>query len=177
MYLTNNAFSKVSRWKLVLTFKILIPYKIITVLQGMELYPRIGKNFDIKVFTNCRFGMMSWAVLAVTYCIKQVSSIRILFHTGQVSFVGWCTHWRPRGWLACILKSLAIVQSPTSSILICFNLLFMNPNCTKKIYTIENDFKTGSDHWPITFHHLQRLMVLWSVPDLTILSYFVSCVF
>ncbi|VAH69146.1 unnamed protein product [Triticum turgidum subsp. durum] len=38
---------------------------------GMELYPRIGKHFDIKVFTNCRFGMMSWAVLAVTYCIKQ----------------------------------------------------------------------------------------------------------
>lgn len=42
----------------------------------MELYPRIGKNFDIKVFTNCRFGMMSWAVLAVTYCIKQVDSIK-----------------------------------------------------------------------------------------------------
>ncbi|KAH9667876.1 7-dehydrocholesterol reductase [Citrus sinensis] len=40
-------------------------------IKGMELYPRIGKNFDIKVFTNCRFGMMSWAVLAVTYCIKQ----------------------------------------------------------------------------------------------------------
>ncbi|XP_068636354.1 7-dehydrocholesterol reductase [Aristolochia californica] len=38
---------------------------------GMELYPRIGKNFDIKVFTNCRFGMMSWAVLALTYSIKQ----------------------------------------------------------------------------------------------------------
>lgn len=44
-------------------------------LQGMELYPRIGKNFDIKVFTNCRFGMMSWAVLAVTYCIKQVEAL------------------------------------------------------------------------------------------------------
>ncbi|KAG9449236.1 hypothetical protein H6P81_009201 [Aristolochia fimbriata] len=38
---------------------------------GMELYPRIGKSFDIKVFTNCRFGMMSWAVLALTYSIKQ----------------------------------------------------------------------------------------------------------
>ncbi|XP_026403570.1 7-dehydrocholesterol reductase-like isoform X2 [Papaver somniferum] len=39
----------------------------------MELYPRIGKYFDIKVFTNtnCRFGMMSRRVLAVTYCIKQ----------------------------------------------------------------------------------------------------------
>ncbi|BBN01504.1 7-dehydrocholesterol reductase [Marchantia polymorpha subsp. ruderalis] len=39
---------------------------------GMELYPRIGKWFDIKQFTNCRFGMMSWEVLALTYCIKQV---------------------------------------------------------------------------------------------------------
>ncbi|CAL5443608.1 unnamed protein product [Camellia sinensis] len=44
---------------------------IIDFYWGMELYPRIGKNFDIKVFTNCRFGMMSWAVLAITYCIKQ----------------------------------------------------------------------------------------------------------
>lgn len=41
----------------------------------MELYPRIGKSFDIKVFTNCRFGMMSWAVLSLTYCIKQVSAL------------------------------------------------------------------------------------------------------
>ncbi|EFJ06471.1 hypothetical protein SELMODRAFT_135440 [Selaginella moellendorffii] len=38
---------------------------------GMELYPRIGSSFDIKTFANCRFGMMSWAVLAITYCIKQ----------------------------------------------------------------------------------------------------------
>ncbi|KAK3157929.1 hypothetical protein QOZ80_2AG0130400 [Eleusine coracana subsp. coracana] len=44
---------------------------IIDFYWGVELYPRIGKHFDIKVFTNCRFGMMSWAVLAVTYCIKQ----------------------------------------------------------------------------------------------------------
>lgn len=40
--------------------------------QGMELYPRIGRDFDIKVFTNCRFGMMSWAVLIISYCVKQV---------------------------------------------------------------------------------------------------------
>ncbi|KAH7440851.1 hypothetical protein KP509_03G014000 [Ceratopteris richardii] len=44
---------------------------IIDFYWGMELYPRIGKSFDIKVFTNCRFGMMGWAVLAMTYCIKQ----------------------------------------------------------------------------------------------------------
>ena len=47
---------------------------LMSFLQGMELYPRIGKNFDIKVFTNCRFGMMSWGVLPLTYCIKQVDA-------------------------------------------------------------------------------------------------------
>nr|CAB3446562.1 unnamed protein product [Digitaria exilis] len=46
---------------------------IIDFYWGMELYPRIGKYFDIKVFSNCRFGMMSWAVLALTYCIKQLA--------------------------------------------------------------------------------------------------------
>ncbi|KAG6479370.1 hypothetical protein ZIOFF_062833 [Zingiber officinale] len=59
--------------------------------QGMELYPRIGKNFDIKVFTNCRFGMMSWAVLAVTYCIKQfylmAEPLEVPFLVGSVARV------------------------------------------------------------------------------------------
>ena len=40
--------------------------------QGMELYPRIGKYFDIKTFTNCRFGMMSWALLIISFAVKQV---------------------------------------------------------------------------------------------------------
>ena len=44
---------------------------IIDLYWGMELYLRIGKNFDIKVFTNYWFKVMSWAVLALTYCIKQ----------------------------------------------------------------------------------------------------------
>mmetsp|Transcript_698 Transcript_698/g.2050 ORF Transcript_698/g.2050 Transcript_698/m.2050 type:complete len:485 (-) Transcript_698:720-2174(-) len=38
---------------------------------GMELYPRIGKYFDLKTWTNCRMGMMSWAVLIVCYAAKQ----------------------------------------------------------------------------------------------------------
>ncbi|GMH34141.1 hypothetical protein BSKO_01975 [Bryopsis sp. KO-2023] len=38
---------------------------------GTELYPRIGKHFDIKVWTNCRMGMMSWAILPLCYVAKQ----------------------------------------------------------------------------------------------------------
>jgi 7-dehydrocholesterol reductase len=40
---------------------------------GMELYPRLGRHFDIKTWTNCRMGMMSWAVLTLCYAAKQAS--------------------------------------------------------------------------------------------------------
>ncbi|KAK8989375.1 hypothetical protein V6N11_063805 [Hibiscus sabdariffa] len=53
---------------------------------GMELYPCIGKSFDIEVFTNCRFGMMSWAVLAITYCIKQYEANAKSFGFGACEY-------------------------------------------------------------------------------------------
>ncbi|KAK3235335.1 7-dehydrocholesterol reductase, partial [Cymbomonas tetramitiformis] len=37
---------------------------------GMELYPRIG-SFDIKEFTNCRFGMMAWEFIILCFLVKQ----------------------------------------------------------------------------------------------------------
>jgi 7-dehydrocholesterol reductase len=38
---------------------------------GTELYPRIGKWFDIKTWTNCRMGMMSWTFITVCFACKQ----------------------------------------------------------------------------------------------------------
>ncbi len=37
---------------------------------GTELYPRVW-GWDIKQFTNCRFGMMSWGLLLLSYAAKQ----------------------------------------------------------------------------------------------------------
>ena len=37
---------------------------------GTELYPRIA-GLDLKRFTNCRFGMMSWPLLLISYAAKQ----------------------------------------------------------------------------------------------------------
>ncbi|CAF23944.1 7-dehydrocholesterol reductase [Candidatus Protochlamydia amoebophila] len=37
---------------------------------GMELYPRL-LGWDIKQFTNCRFGMMSWALIVISFAAKQ----------------------------------------------------------------------------------------------------------
>lgn len=37
---------------------------------GTELYPRI-LGWDVKQFTNCRFGMMSWPVIILSFAAKQ----------------------------------------------------------------------------------------------------------
>jgi 7-dehydrocholesterol reductase len=37
---------------------------------GTELYPRV-LGWDIKMFTNCRFGMMGWPLLILSYGAKQ----------------------------------------------------------------------------------------------------------
>jgi len=37
---------------------------------GTELYPRIF-GWDVKQFTNCRFGMMSWGLILLSYAAKQ----------------------------------------------------------------------------------------------------------
>jgi 7-dehydrocholesterol reductase len=37
---------------------------------GTELYPRIF-GWDVKQFTNCRFGMMSWGLFLLSYAAKQ----------------------------------------------------------------------------------------------------------
>jgi 7-dehydrocholesterol reductase len=37
---------------------------------GTELYPRIF-GVDLKMFTNCRFGMMSWSLIILSFLFKQ----------------------------------------------------------------------------------------------------------
>lgn len=37
---------------------------------GTELYPRV-LGWDIKMFTNCRFGMMGWGLIIISFAAKQ----------------------------------------------------------------------------------------------------------
>ena len=37
--------------------------------RGVELYPRI-LNIDVKLITNCRYGMLAWALLSIIFCMK-----------------------------------------------------------------------------------------------------------
>ena len=47
---------------------------ILDVYWGTELYPRIF-GWDVKVFTNCRFGMMFWALGIISFAHKQYLDI------------------------------------------------------------------------------------------------------
>lgn len=51
---------------------------------GTELYPRI-LGFDIKQFTNCRFGMMFWQVGIICYAFKQYDNLGYLSSSMLVS--------------------------------------------------------------------------------------------
>lgn len=64
---------------------------------GCELYPRIF-GWDVKQFTNCRFGLMSWAVLILCYAVKQqqafgLSDSMVASVVLQMIYVAKFFHW------------------------------------------------------------------------------------
>lgn len=64
---------------------------------GTELYPRV-LGWDIKMFTNCRFGLMGWSLLILSYATKQYQThglsdsmaIAVLL---QLAYITKFFHW------------------------------------------------------------------------------------
>lgn len=64
---------------------------------GTELYPRIF-GWDVKVFTNCRFGLMSWGLFLLCYATKQyrmetLSDSMIVAVVLQLLYITKFFHW------------------------------------------------------------------------------------
>ena len=64
---------------------------------GSELYPRIF-GWDVKQFTNCRFGLMSWPLLILCFAAKQhqvhgLSNSMAVSVILQLVYVGKFFHW------------------------------------------------------------------------------------
>jgi 7-dehydrocholesterol reductase len=106
---------------------------------GRELYPRIF-GWDVKMFTNCRFGMMGWGLILLSYAAKQAEIYGLtnamviavalqLFYiakffwweTGYLRSMdimydraGFCICWGCMVWLPCIYTSptLYLVNHP-----------------------------------------------------------------
>lgn len=64
---------------------------------GTELYPRVF-TVDVKMLTNCRFGMMSWSLLLLSYAAKQhqlygLSNAMVLSVFLQLFYVAKFFYW------------------------------------------------------------------------------------
>lgn len=53
---------------------------------GTELYPRIF-GWDIKMFTNCRFGLMSWSLIIWSFAAKQFQIYGVLSDSMLVAII------------------------------------------------------------------------------------------
>ena len=119
---------------------------------GTELYPRIF-GWDIKMFTQCRFGMMGWALIVLSFAGKQASlyglsdamlisvSLQLLFiakffwleteylRTMDIMYdrAGFCICWGCMVWLPAVYTSptLYLVNHPNQlGNLLGFGILF-----------------------------------------------------
>lgn len=64
---------------------------------GTELYPRIF-GWDIKMFTNCRFGLLGWALIILSFAAKQqelygLSDSMIVAVTLQLLYIAKFFFW------------------------------------------------------------------------------------
>lgn len=92
---------------------------------GTELYPRIA-GFDIKQFTNCRFGMMSWPVIVLSFAAKQaslygLSNSMLVAVIIQLVYIGKFFHWE-----AGYLRSTDIIHD-RAGFYICWGCLVWVP--------------------------------------------------
>ncbi len=64
---------------------------------GRELHPRVA-GIDLKMFTNCRFGMMSWGLIILSFAAKQkellgLSDAMIVSVLLQLIYIGKFFMW------------------------------------------------------------------------------------
>ena len=119
---------------------------------GTELYPRIA-GWDVKMFTNCRFGMMGWGLILLSYAAKQHQVYGIsdsmlvcvslqliyiskffLWETGYLRSLdimhdraGFYICWGCLVWLPCIYTSpaLYLVHNPVDLGIVLSSTLFL----------------------------------------------------
>jgi 7-dehydrocholesterol reductase len=92
---------------------------------GTELYPRI-LGWDVKMFTNCRFGMMAWPLILLSFAAKQhelygISDSMIVAVAIQLVYIGKF-YWWETGYL----RSLDIMHD-RAGFYICWGCLVWVP--------------------------------------------------
>eukprot|EP00467_Chlorarachnion_reptans_P008609 CAMPEP_0114534976 /NCGR_PEP_ID=MMETSP0109-20121206/28147_1 /TAXON_ID=29199 /ORGANISM="Chlorarachnion reptans, Strain CCCM449" /LENGTH=448 /DNA_ID=CAMNT_0001718465 /DNA_START=48 /DNA_END=1394 /DNA_ORIENTATION=- len=117
---------------------------IIDFYWGTELYPRI-LGWDVKQFTNCRFGMMFWAIGPIAYAWKQyaikgyVSDSMLVSVTLQLIYVTKFFWWET-GYF-CSMD----IQHDRAGYYICWGCLCWVPSIytSQSLYLVEHPVELG----------------------------------
>lgn len=118
-------------------------YHLFDYYWGTELYPRI-LGWDVKMFTNCRFGMMSWPLLLISYAAKQqelygLSDSMVVAVALQLIYVGKFFFWETG-----YLRSLDIMHD-RAGFMICWGCLVWVPSVytSPTLYLVHNPNNLG----------------------------------
>jgi 7-dehydrocholesterol reductase len=111
---------------------------------GMELYPRLF-GWDIKQFTNCRFGMMGWPLIIISFAAKQqelygLSDSMLVAVTLQLIYITKFFIWEPG-----YLRSLDIMHD-RAGYYICWGCLVWVPSIytSPTLYLVNHPNHLGS---------------------------------
>lgn len=110
---------------------------------GTELYPRVF-GWDVKQFTNCRFGMMGWPILLLSYAAKQhelygLSDSMLIAVVLQLIYVGKFFVWEGG-----YLRSLDIMHD-RAGFYICWGCLVWVPclYTSSTLYLVHHPHQLG----------------------------------
>jgi 7-dehydrocholesterol reductase len=110
----------------------------------MELYPRLF-GWDIKQFTNCRFGMMGWPLIIISFAAKQqelygLSDSMLVAVTLQLIYITKFFIWEPG-----YLRSLDIMHD-RAGYYICWGCLVWVPSIytSPTLYLVNHPNHLGS---------------------------------
>lgn len=110
---------------------------------GVELYPRI-LGWDIKMFTNCRFAMMAWPLILLSFAAKQsqlygISDSMVVSVALQIIYVTKFFFWET-GYLG----SLDIMHDK-AGFYICWGILVWLPGIytSPTLYLVNHPYDLG----------------------------------
>jgi 7-dehydrocholesterol reductase len=111
---------------------------------GTELYPRI-LGWDVKVFTNCRFGMMIWPLLCVSYAFAQherggVSDSMLVSVGIQLVYVAKFFWWESGYWCS------VDIHLDRAGFYICWGCLVWVPSLytSHTLYLVQHPYNFGT---------------------------------
>eukprot|EP00834_Sanchytrium_tribonematis_P003562 NODE_141_length_15967_cov_0.946118.p4 type:complete len:415 gc:universal NODE_141_length_15967_cov_0.946118:14375-13131(-) len=87
---------------------------------GIELYPRI-RNFDIKLFTNCRYGMMLWNIIIYCFFKAHYSTNALVCFALQSIYIAKFFWWESG-----YMKSIDIIVDH-AGFMICYGCVCLIP--------------------------------------------------